>query len=141
MLNDQELKDLVAAAEFQEYMTIGADAKKPARERAVAIRTLQSTYPDKAGALLPLLPALEAKADKIEADEQRKTVAAERARRKKEGVTLGMSEEEVLQSSWGKPDKVNRSHGSWGVHEQWVYRNRVSGYLYFENGKLTSVQN
>ena len=39
--------------------------------------------------------------------------------------------------SWGQPDDINRSVGSWGVHEQWVYGDE---YLYFENGKLTSWQ-
>ena len=41
-------------------------------------------------------------------------------------------------SSWGKPRKVNRSTYTFGVHEQWVYD---GGYLYFEDGKLTSIQN
>ena len=39
--------------------------------------------------------------------------------------------------SIGSPNDINKSTGSWGVHEQWVYRNK---YLYFENGKLTSWQ-
>jgi len=39
--------------------------------------------------------------------------------------------------SWGEPDKINKSVGSWGVKEQWVYGNQ---YLYFTNGKLDSFQ-
>lgn len=42
-----------------------------------------------------------------------------------------------------KPDDINRTVGSWGVHEQWVYNTTISGkteYYYFENGKLTSWQ-
>jgi len=38
----------------------------------------------------------------------------------------------------GYPEKVNRSVGVWGVHEQWIYGNGL--YLYFENGILTSYQ-
>jgi len=51
-------------------------------------------------------------------------------------VWLGMSKEMALES-WGKPDDINRTVGSWGVHEQWIYGNQ---YLYFENGKLTAWQ-
>ena len=47
-----------------------------------------------------------------------------------------MSPEET-KLSWGDPKKINKSVGSWGVHEQWVYENQ---YLYFENGKLASFQ-
>jgi hypothetical protein len=39
----------------------------------------------------------------------------------------------------GEANEINRTVGSWGVHEQWVYTNNF--YLYFENGKLTSYQN
>ena len=39
--------------------------------------------------------------------------------------------------SLGKPDDINRTVGSWGVNEQWVYGRN---YYYFENGKLTSYQ-
>lgn len=52
-------------------------------------------------------------------------------------VWIGMTSEMALESV-GKPNDINRSVGSWGVHEQWVYGDRV--YLYFENGKLTSWQ-
>jgi hypothetical protein len=49
---------------------------------------------------------------------------------------LGMSEEMAV-VSLGYPDKKNRSVGSWGVHEQWIFNGL---YLYFENGKLNSYQ-
>jgi hypothetical protein len=44
---------------------------------------------------------------------------------------------EQVKLSWGEPDRINRSVGSWGVSEQWVYQDR---YLYFKNGILTSYQ-
>ena len=47
--------------------------------------------------------------------------------------------DDMARESVGKPDDINRSTGSWGVHEQWVYSQRKL-YLYFENGKLTSTQ-
>ena len=51
-------------------------------------------------------------------------------------IGLGMTCEQV-KLSWGPPDDVHRTVGSWGVHEQWVYR---SQYIYFENGVVTSWQ-
>lgn len=64
--------------------------------------------------------------------------AKEKAKKKQQGVRIGMSEQDVLDSSWGKPTKINKSVYSWGTYEQWVYPNY--NYLYFENGKLTSIQ-
>jgi hypothetical protein len=53
-----------------------------------------------------------------------------------EKIILGMNREQV-KLSWGKPKDVNKTVGSWGIHEQWV----IGGhYLYFENGILTSWQ-
>ena len=52
-------------------------------------------------------------------------------------VQLGMTKEQVI-LSWGKPEDISRTVGSWGVHEQWCYPNYV--FLYFENGVLTSYQ-
>ena len=52
-------------------------------------------------------------------------------------IMVGMTKAMVI-DSWGKPDDINRSVGSWGVYEQWVYGD--GQYLYFENGKLTSWQ-
>ena len=59
-------------------------------------------------------------------------------------ISIGMTEEQV-RASWGTPYDINRSVGSWGEHEQWVYvtfegRWRSYQYLYFENGRLTSWQ-
>lgn len=45
----------------------------------------------------------------------------------------------MCKAAWGEPEDINKTSGSWGVHEQWVYRD--GSYLYFENGKLTSIQN
>lgn len=66
---------------------------------------------------------------------QRKAIAA---RKRSEGVTIGMSKDDVIASSWGRPESINKSIYSFGVHEQWVYGGR--NYLYFEDGRLTSIQ-
>lgn len=52
-------------------------------------------------------------------------------------IQLGMTKEMVVDAI-GKPYDINRTGGSFGVHEQWCYRGNV--YLYFENGVLTSWQ-
>lgn len=56
------------------------------------------------------------------------------------GAAIGDPTSSVLakNSCWGKPQTVNRTVTSKGVHEQWVYR---GGYLYFDNGVLTAIQN
>lgn len=57
-----------------------------------------------------------------------------------ERVRIGWSKE-MCREAWGKPDDINRTIGSWGTHEQWVYGKINCNYLYFENGILTSIQN
>jgi hypothetical protein len=82
--------------------------------------------------------------DAIVAPAREKLVAAamakDRAERKKEGVRIGMTVQEVIESSWGKPEHVNRTTSTYGTREQWVYPG-YHNYLYFENGVLTSIQN
>ena len=69
---------------------------------------------------------------------QAKERSEERALRKQHGVSIGMSEQEVLDSSWGRPQRINRTSTAAGSREQWVYG--IGNYLYFDNGKLTAVQ-
>ena len=71
--------------------------------------------------------------------QKRQAQQAERARKKSEGVRPGMSPEDVLASSWGKPQKINRTTRASGTHEQWVYS--TGNYLYFDNDVLTAIQN
>lgn len=51
-------------------------------------------------------------------------------------VWIGMTKK-MLSDSMGNPENKNVSKGSWGIHEQWVYKNK---YVYIENGKVTSIQ-
>ncbi len=50
---------------------------------------------------------------------------------------IGMTKDEVEDSTWGSPSKINKDTYSWGITEQWVYNDR--GYIYFENGIVTSI--
>jgi hypothetical protein len=70
--------------------------------------------------------------------EKERFLASERRQKKSEGVSLGMSRDDVMASSWGRPNEVHRTTTATGTHEQWVYG---GGYLYFDNGVLTAVQN
>ena len=53
---------------------------------------------------------------------------------------IGMTDEMAkIAGYYPGRSKVNKSVGSWGVHEQWVCGNNL--FLYFKNGILTSYQN
>jgi hypothetical protein len=67
--------------------------------------------------------------------------AKDRAERKKRGVSIGMTKDEVLESSWGRPDHLNTTTNVYGSSEQWVYQRYKNGYLYFKDGILTSISN
>ena len=59
-------------------------------------------------------------------------------------LVIGMTQVEVV-ASIGSGWKINRTTGSYGVHEQWVLphnsvRDSRYAYLYFENGILVSWQ-
>jgi hypothetical protein len=51
-------------------------------------------------------------------------------------IWIGMTDK-MARLSIGEPKEINRTTYRWGVHEQWVYKNR---FLYFENGILKSWQ-
>lgn len=88
---------------------------------------------------LAMLARVRADEEKQVAILTKKLDAETRAEARKKGVSIGMTKEQVLMSSWGKPRSVNTSTYKFGVHEQWVYSS--GNYLYFENGVLTSIQN
>lgn len=50
---------------------------------------------------------------------------------------IGMTQEQVLSSTWGSPKKKNKTTTASGVTEQWVYD---YGYIYFTNGYVTAIQ-
>lgn len=53
-------------------------------------------------------------------------------------VKLGYTSE-MCEVAWGEPDENNKTTLPWCVHEQWVYKERKA-YLYFEDGKLVTIQ-
>lgn len=56
-------------------------------------------------------------------------------------IERGMNTKMVVRA-WGSPTKINTSVGSYGKHEQWIYRhnNGLTDYVYFENGTVSSMQ-
>lgn len=72
---------------------------------------------------------------------KQKNIEQERIKKEKksQGVSIGMTKQEVLDSSWGKPEEINTTTTKFGVNEQWVYANY--NYLYFEDGILVTIQN
>jgi hypothetical protein len=45
--------------------------------------------------------------------------------------------EKLLILSWGIPNKINETVGSWGTNKQYVY---VDNFVYIEKGYITSWQ-
>jgi len=137
-LNDPELKALVAAAEQRYYIQIATDQKESHGARLHALEMLTRDYPAEAKAYDKLYTQLKMRDDQAQKATQKKAAAMDAARRRREGVSIGMTQQEVIQSSWGRPRSVNRTTYSFGTHEQWVYD---GGYLYFKDGVLTAIQN
>lgn len=52
--------------------------------------------------------------------------------------TIGMTADEVRQSTWGEPTKINKTTTAYGVREQWVYSS--SRYIYIDDGVVTAIQ-
>jgi len=50
---------------------------------------------------------------------------------------IGMTEEQVIDSTWGYPEKKNKTTTVNGTGEQWVYS---CGYIYFDNGIVEAIQ-
>jgi hypothetical protein len=94
------------------FYLISASGELEVRDRKGVIRSIPSTAP--------------------------RTADQRRAKLKGDGVSIGMQKDEVLASSWGKPQKINRTRTASGIREQWVYR---GGFLYFERDTLVAIQN
>lgn len=124
---EASLKDAIAAAEIADY-TATIDNKSAApRTRLKALSMLEHYY-----------PAAFKGREKLLAELQRTVAKQDAAEKRRQGVSIGMTQQDVLDSSWGRPRKINRTTYNWGTKEQWVYD---GGYLYFTNGVLDAIQN
>jgi hypothetical protein len=123
----EAFKKAIASAEIADYIASADDTKVSIRERIMVLDKFHKDYPEAYKSRAALYSEL-----------NRRLAAQEAAEKRSRGVTIGMSQEEVIASSWGKPRKINRTTYSWGTKEQWVYD---GGYLYFTNGVLDAIQN
>ena len=137
-LQDAELLAKTKAAEVTSHKNAVNNRSASRVERVASIDAFSHVYPIEAKEFEHLRDRLQAEETKNSDFRVRQFMQKELARRKSEGVSIGMSEEEVRQSSWGRPEKINQSVYSFGTKEQWVYS--IGNYLYFENGRLTSMQ-
>lgn len=56
---------------------------------------------------------------------------------KRSAPKIGMTQSQVIASTWGSPKKRNKTQTAYTEREQWVYDN---GYIYFDDGIVTSIQ-
>ena len=131
-LESDELKKLVKDAEIASHLSEINNPQTPPLTRAQAMKQLARDYPEVGGKYA-------AQIEKIFADAEKKERELDKKRRRSEGVSIGMSKEDVLASSWGKPERINTTTTANTTREQWVYGGR--NYLYFENNKLVTIQN
>lgn len=80
-----------------------------------------------------------AKYEKIRKEEEEKRLEFERQLAKKPNARIGMTKNQILnQSNWGQPYDINTTIDAYGTFEQWIYDG--DQYLYFTNGRLTTIQ-
>lgn len=126
LTGDAELAALGKATAARGLVLEVNDSAKGPRARRLAIEALEENSPALYAKYRHLIPQME-----------QAEAAAEARQLRRQGVTIGMTADDVLKSSWGRPQSVNKTTTSRGTREQWVYR---GGYLYFENGVLTAIQ-
>ena len=116
---DKDTKNFMTLEEFNKYTAYNNQLKAEAKTRA----------------------AEAAKQAAIKREERRKSILAKYGEYYgsailQGNVIIGMTTEQCREA-WGHPRRINRTTTAYGVSEQWVYGYR---YLYFENGKLTAIQ-
>jgi hypothetical protein len=135
ILKDSNLIEKTNEAMAVSFLKIADNKSYSANTRKAAIDNLGIQYPQEFAKNKEEIDQINA----VLVVELQKKAAQEKKKRKNEGVSIGMTQEEVIQSSWGKPRDINRTTNRYGVREQWVYGG--GNYLYFEDGILTSIQN
>lgn len=130
-LNQPQYKEKEMAAELLHYQRELQESAKDKVRRMSAINSMIAKGH-------PVSAELVAEFRKYEEAEAARSKAAEAKYKKSRGVSIGMTADDVLASSWGKPRRVNTTTRASGVSEQWVYD---GGYLYLENGVLTTIRN
>jgi hypothetical protein len=130
----EKYKDLADEAEVKSYEQVINDKNKSSQNRLDDLNKLIERFPIQAKKYEELKKSLG-----ISVEKERKASEIKLANLKKsQGVSIGMTQEEVLASNWGKPSRVNKTTTARRSSEQWVYGS--GSYLYFEEGLLVSIQ-
>lgn len=59
----------------------------------------------------------------------------------KKAPAIGMTADEVRQSTWGEPSSINKTTTKYSVREQWVYKSPSKNrYIYIEDELVTAIQ-
>jgi len=134
LLRDKELIGMLNDARREILKETIVNKTASLDDRVEAARSLRLHHPEAANSLAKVEASL------VKQRDARDKAAAQReaAIKRSKGVNIGMSAEDVRASSWGHPNRVNRTTTKYGTREQWVYD---GGYLYFENDVLTAIQN
>jgi len=146
-----ELRAVDAKFEAEYQAKIAADSAKRAQDFAANRKTIiakvqalsrAGKWEDAYQAANDYFDVDDAELQKLKtiADDKRSAVAVAQARAaaKKSGVSVGMTKEQVVGSSWGRPEKINTTSTATRNREQWVYGS--GNYLYFEHDTLVSIQ-
>lgn len=75
-------------------------------------------------------------ADQVKQQEKQDRII--KAEKKKKGVYIGMTKQDVLDSSWGKPERVSKTTTAFGETEIWHFS---GGFLYFVGDSLNQIHN
>lgn len=116
----------------QEYATANGIYEQGLKEQEAARKKAEAEAAKREAERRAKMSKIERIMEKYGCDEETATCIS------KGQVRIGMTDEQC-RAAWGRPRDINRSSGSWGVHEQWCYGGH--NYLYMENGILRSFQN
>ena len=131
ILNDKQLKTLVADGEIKSHVQDIESPKTKLNDRLRAIESFQRDYPERGSKYNALLKKLNANFEQRKAEN-------EMANRFTKKLLIGSTQHDIVKNGWGYPSGINKTTTANGVREQWVYGERR--YLYFENGVLTAIQ-
>lgn len=134
LMDEPRLKMLVSEAEIKSYIHDIDDKKTDEFVRKHLVSVLIRDYPEQGKKYEKLQQEYVVEAN------QRHQEAVTRASsiRRSGPPQLGITSTDVRVNGWGAPSQINTTTNSYGTHEQWVYPN--GSYLYFDNDKLTSIQ-
>ena len=96
---------------------------------------MTNTDPSEDGAIKPFKYPYQVTLEKQRQEER----AYQKQLASKPDAAIGMTKSQVRnKTNWGKPNYIKTTTDKYGVREQWVYDDYQ--YLYFDNGKLVTIQ-